>query len=265
MKLQGLKPRHFCLDVQGNTVSEQRKPAEEYLVVRHRPGDRLRRTALLLLFMVIAAIAGYAAGMAEGGSGLSSAEESNRVLENELAQLQEEHRRVRQQWINLERGRTIDEQALNEARKAIVGLETQIASLQSDLTFYKNIMAPSETSKGLQVDNVSLLQSRDQGRYDFKLVLTQMGNNKSHISGLVAVNVIGMSNEEKEVIALRDLSEDITDLGVKFRFRYFQDVEASLKLPEGFEPLEIQVVAQAEGRKASQAERTFNWNDITEN
>ena len=246
-------------------MSEQRKPAEEYVVIRHRPGYRLRRTAILLIFAVVAAIAGYATGLAQGGFRFSSAEESNQVLEDEVEALREDYRKARQQLINLERGRVIDEQALNQARKTIVELETRIVSLQSDLTFYKNIMAPSETSKGLQVDSFTLVPTRNQDSYDFKLVLTQVGNNKSYISGVVAVNVIGLRDEEKEVIALRDLSEDIADLGVKFRFRYFQDVEGSLKLPEEFEPLEIQVVAQAEGRKSSQAERTFNWDDLTEN
>ncbi len=246
-------------------MSEQRKPAEEYVVIRHRPGYRLRRTAILLVFTVVAAIAGYAAGLAQGGFRFSSAEESNQVLEDEVEALREDYRKARQQLINLERGRVIDEQALNQARKTIVELETRIVSLQSDLTFYKNIMAPSETSKGLQVDSFTLVPARNRDSYDFKLVLTQVGNNKSYISGVVAVNVIGLRDEEKEVIALRDLSEDIADLGVKFRFRYFQDVEGSLKLPEEFEPLEIQVVAQAEGRKSSQAERTFNWDDLTEN
>ena len=183
----------------------------------------------------------------------------------QVEKLRDDYRKARQQLINLERGQAIDEQALNQARKTIVDLETRIVSLQSDLTFYKNIMAPSETSKGLQVDSFSLVRARNQDSYDFKLVLTQVGNNKSYISGVVAVNVIGLRDEEKEVIALRDLSEDIADLGVKFRFRYFQDVEGSLKLPEEFEPLEVQVVAQAEGRKSSQAERTFNWDDLTEN
>lgn len=246
-------------------MSEQRKPAEEYVVIRHRPGYRLRRTAILLVFTVVAAIAGYATGLAQGGFRFSSAEESNQVLEDEVEALREDYRKARQQLINLERGRVIDEQALNQARKTIVELETRIVSLQSDLTFYKNIMAPSETSKGLQVDSFTLVPARNGDSYDFKLVLTQVGNNKSYISGVVAVNVIGLRDEEKEVIALRDLSEDIADLGVKFRFRYFQDVEGSLKLPEEFEPLEIQVVAQAEGRKSSQAERTFNWDDLTEN
>lgn len=246
-------------------MSEQRKPAEEYVVIRHRPGYRLRRTAILLVFTVVAAIAGYATGLAQDGFRFSSAEESNQVLEDEVEALREDYRKARQQLINLERGRVIDEQALNQARKTIVELETRIVSLQSDLTFYKNIMAPSETSKGLQVDSFTLVPARNSDSYDFKLVLTQVGNNKSYISGVVAVNVIGLRDEEKEVIALRDLSEDIADLGVKFRFRYFQDVEGSLKLPEEFEPLEIQVVAQAEGRKSSQAERTFNWDDLTEN
>ena len=246
-------------------MSEQRKPAEEYVVIRHRPGYRLRRTVILLVFTVVAAMVGYATGLAQSGFRFSSAEESNQVLENEVQKLRDDYRKARQQLINLERGRAIDEQALNQARKTIVDLETRIGSLQSDLTFYKNIMAPSETSKGLQVDSFTLVRARNQDNYDFKLVLTQVGNNKSYISGVVAVNVIGLRDEEKEVIALRDLSEDIADLGVKFRFRYFQDVEGSLKLPEEFEPLEVQVVAQAEGRKSSQAERTFNWDDLTEN
>lgn len=246
-------------------MSEQRKPAEEYVVVRHRPGQRLRRTAILLVFTLVAGIAGYATGLAQGGFRFSSAEQSNRALEEEVEALREDYREARQQLINLERGRAIDEQALNQARRAIVDLETRIVSLQSDLTFYKNIMAPSETSKGLQVDSFSLEPDPGRGTYDFKLVLTQVGNNKSYISGVVAVNVIGLKNEEKEVIALRDLSDEIEDLGVKFRFRYFQDVEGSLVLPENFEPIEVQVVAQAEGRKSSQAERTFRWDELTEN
>lgn len=246
-------------------MSEERKPAEEYVVIRHRPGYRLRRSAILLVFTIVAAVAGYVTGLSQGGFRFSSVEASNEILEAELETLRDNYTEARQQVINLERGRAIDEQALDQARTSIVALETRIASLKSDLTFYKNIMAPSETSKGLQVDSFTLGSDRQPRAYDFKFVLTQVGNNKSYIAGLVAVNVIGLRDEEREVIALRDLSEEIEDLGVKFRFRYFQDVEGTLVLPEDFEPLEIQVVAQAEGQKSSQAERTFDWDDLTEN
>jgi|TARA_R110000851_G_scaffold286273_1_gene440154 uncharacterized protein DUF6776 len=246
-------------------VSEHRKPAEEYVVIRHRPGYRLRRSLILLTFSILAAVLGYVTGMAQGGFRFSTAEESRDLLEEQVEDLREQNREASQQLVNLERGRTIDAQALNQARRSIVDLETRIASLKADLTFYKNIMAPSETSKGLQVDRFAMQQGREDDTYGFKLVLTQIGDNKSYISGVVAVNVIGMRNGDKEVIALRDLSDDIDDLGVKFRFRYFQDVEGLLRVPDGFKPVELQVVARAEGRKSSQAERTFDWDELTEN
>ncbi|HLT14322.1 MAG TPA: DUF6776 family protein [Marinobacter sp.] len=246
-------------------MSDTRKPAEEYVVIRHRPGYRLRRTVILLTFTLVAAVAGYLAGMAQGGFRFSSAEESNDQLVQEVDDLREQYRKARQNLVNLDRGRAIDEQALREARNAIVDLETRISELEADLTFYRNIMAPSETSKGLQVDSFTLVPARKNGTFGFKMVLTQVGNNNRYVAGLVAVNVIGTLGGEKEVIALRDLSEDIEDLGIKFRFRYFQDIEGSLSLPDKFEPLEIQVVAQAEGQKASQAERTFDWQQLTEN
>ncbi|MBR9872418.1 MAG: hypothetical protein GYB26_14885 [Gammaproteobacteria bacterium] len=246
-------------------MSETPKPSEEYVVIRHRRGYRLRRTLILLGFTIVAAISGYMAGMAQGGFRFTSAEETKDMLVNEVDGLREQYRSARQNMINLERGRAIDEQALRDARNAIVELETRISELEADLTFYRNIMAPTEVSKGLQVDSFTLVPGRDDGSYSFKIVLTQVGNNNRYLSGLVAVNVIGHIDGEKQVIALRDLSEEIDDLGVKFKFRYFQDIEGSLSLPEKFEPLEIQVVAQAGGRKAAQAESTFDWEQLTGN
>ena len=245
-------------------MSEPRKPAEEYVVIRHRPGHRLRRIAVLLVVALLAAVGGYVAGLAKGGGQLSSVAASTEQLTAEVDELRSQYRQARQSVVNLERGRLIDEHALREARNTMVRLETRIAELEADLTFYRNIMAPSEAAKGLQVDRFTLLPGRDNREFGFKLVLTQAGDNKSYISGVVAVNVIGNLDGEKEVIALRDLSEQINELGVAFRFRYFQDIEGKLTLPEHFEPLEIQVVAQAQGRKAAQAERTFNWQQIAE-
>lgn len=246
-------------------MSESRRPAEEYVVVRHRPGRRIRRTLILLMFSISSAVLGYVTGMAQDGFQRSTVDETGGRLQVQVEQLREQNRQMTQRLVHLERGQTIDAQALKQARRTIVDLETQIASLQSDLTFYKNIMAPSQTSEGLQVDSLTVSRSGQSGRYDFKLVLTQIGDNSRYIDGVVAVNVIGGRDGEQEVMALRDLSEDIEELGIRFRFRYFQDIEGLLQLPEGFKPQEIQVVARPEGSGSSQAERTFGWDELTEN
>ena len=245
-------------------MADNRK-AGEYVVIRHRPGYRLRRTLILLVFSVVSAVGGYFIGTREDGFRLSNLSEARDYLRGELEGVRERQTGMQQKLISLERGRTIDQQALNQARRTIAALETKISSLETDLTFYKNIMAPSETSKGLQVDRFNLQAAREDRTFGFKLVLTQIGDNKNYISGMVAINVIGMRDGERELVALRDLSEDIDDLGVKFRFRYFQDVEGRMILPPDFEPVEIQVVAQAQGPKSTHAERTFDWRKLTEN
>lgn len=246
-------------------MSESRKPAKEYVVVRHRRGRRLRRTSILLAFSLAFATLGYTIGMAQGGFRFSTVLQTRESLRSELDAVRQNYTEARQSLINLERGRSIDEQALARARRTIADLETEIADLKADLTFYRNIMAPSEVSDGLQVDRLQLRASRQDDGYGFRLVLTQVGDNNSYIAGVVAVNIIGTRRGEKEVIALRDLSDDVEDLGVKFRFRFFQDIEGYLRVPDDFEPLEVQVVAQAQGRKSSQAERTFEWAQLTEN
>lgn len=246
-------------------MAETRNPQEEFVIVPKRRKPRLYRVVGVFLLCALSALVGYGVGWSQGGYRIDDVAQSRPSLARELAEVKAEYDQVRQEKVRLERAQAIDEQALNTARNTIAELEGSIANLEADLTFYRNIMAPSEVSKGLQVDQLSLRDARGEGRYDFKLVLTQVGDNKSYISGVVAVNIIGAQEGEQEVIPLRDLSEDVEDLGVRFRFRYFQDVEGTLALPDDFEPYEVQVVAKAEGSKASQAERTFDWRQLTEN
>lgn len=244
---------------------ETRNPQEEFVIVPRRQRPRPFRIIGVLLLCLLSGVVGYGVGWSQSGNRIADVVQTRPSLARELAEVSDEYDEVRQRMVQLERGRAIDEQALKAARDTISELEGNIASLESDLTFYRNIMAPSEVSQGLQVDQLAVRDVRGEGHYDFKLVLTQVGDNKSYISGVVAVNIIGERNGEQEVIPLRDLSEDVEDLGVRFRFRYFQDVEGMLVLPEDFEPYEVQVVAKAEGNKASQAERTFEWGQLTRN
>lgn len=247
-------------------MSRESKP--EYIVVRYQPGRRWWHLAVLLLCTVVAAAGGYvlgqAQGQAQGDFRVSSIQNSRNSQLEAVQSLKSRLTETQQEVVNFERGRSIDAEALNQARRSIVELETIIMSLQADLTFYKNIMAPSDVSRGLQVDQLTVRSSPNEEHFLFKLVLTQVGDNKNFIAGVVVVNIIGQRGDEKEIIALRDLSPDVEDLGVKFRFRYFQDIEGRVLLPEGFEPIEVQVVAQSQGHKPTQSEKTFEWRKVTE-
>jgi hypothetical protein len=46
---------------------------------------------------------------------------------------------------------------------------------------------------------------------------------------------------------------------IRFRFRYFQNIDGELTIPSDFTPMEIMVVANATGANKRRLERRFDW------
>lgn len=235
----------------------------EATVISRHP---VRRFFVVLLVLGAAIGLGFWAGVQHGADNeharWADVEIERDRLAGSLAALQKQYRQSRQQRVSLERGRAIDAQALNQAQQSIVELETRNAALRSDLAFYKNIMAPASIAKGLQIDRLNLSENPD-GSFEFRLALTQAGNNQRYQLGLVTISFIGQIDGSARVLALHELSPQFNDTGVKFRFRYFQNVKGTLTLPERFEPLEVVVAARPGSGDAGKVERTFSWNALT--
>lgn len=236
----------------------------EYIVVRFKPGYRFRRFLILLAFSVVAMAAGFAVGMMQNRYRYLDAEQTSAALKTEMAKLQSSSDQMDQRIVDLQRGHSIDQQSLEQARHTIEGLQTQVNRLKADVTFYRNIMAPSSGNTGLQVQRLDVHSAPGDAHFAYRLVLAQVGDNRDDIHGVVAVNLIGTHDGKKEVMPLRDLSTSVDQLGIPFKFRYFQDIDGELVLPADFSPDEVQVVAQAQGHDSARIERTFQWRKLTE-
>ena len=185
-------------------------------------------------------------------------EQNARQLQNQLDNANERVLGLDQQVTGLKRSRAIDEAAKLNIQTTIQELEGKIVQLNEDLAFYKNIMAPGANHRGLKIQKLELQPGREARVFKYKLVLTQVADNSNYISGVVAVNLIGTRNNVSELLSLRDVG-GTKDLGLKFRFRYFQDIQGELTLPSDFQVSQVQVVAQARGKKTAKIERTFEW------
>lgn len=237
---------------------------DKLILVKHVPGARRKRLVYTLTAVFISAAIAYLLGYAVAGAKLDNAISSLQRLSSEHQMLKKEEQQLRQTVANLESGRAIDEQAKQQIQDTISGLRSTVARLEKDVSFYKNIMAPSDNAKGLQVQNAEIEETSEDRRYAYKIVLAQVADNKNYVSGVVAINLIGSNGGTQEVIPLRDVSER-EELGIKFRFRYFQNIEGELTLPADFIPASIQVVAQSKGKTASRIEQSFDWGTLTAN
>jgi hypothetical protein len=234
------------------------KANEKLVLVQHRPGYGRRLTIFITLCILIAAIAAYYAGAFSMRFSHDQAIERLAALSKEYSVQQSLNEELRQSVANLERSKAINTRAKNEIQTTISELKGEISQLQKDVSFYKEIMAPSDNNKGLQVQIVELSAGSENKRYAYKIVLAQVASNRQYVSGVAAVNLIGTRDGEQEILPLRDVSE-VEELGINFRFRYFQNFEGELILPESFEPQQLQVVAQSKGKNASRVEKSVVW------
>jgi hypothetical protein len=79
------------------------------------------------------------------------------------------------------------------------------------------------------------------------------------VSGDVAVTVEGSEGGEARTYALAELLPADAESGWPFSFRYFQDFDRQLVLPDGFTPERIRVEVRSRTRSISSIEESYAW------
>ena len=232
---------------------------EHLVVVSYDPWTRFFKRLFVLILIAALGGTGYLYGRFEAAQIQSQAIAERDQLKEELQMARDEMSSYSQRVIMLEKGGEVDRRSTEGLRQNLVDLRTQIATLQEEVAFYKGIMAPSTTRQDLRIQKVDIEPTLEQRRYRYKVVVTQVGTNQRFVSGLAAVNITGVLDGKQVIYGLRDVSEDVQDYGIKYRFRYFQEIVGDLVLPEGFTAESVEVVLQSNGSKANRVEQTFPW------
>ena len=223
---------------------------ENMVINRKRVSGRLYFVALLLLTLIPAA---YYLGLQRAGElreiGLmaESLADDNLLLKRELA--------------DLRLAKKVDGGTGEQLRQTIKNLRDQAGESYEELSFYRGLMAPSENQKGLRIEKLSLEESVDANRVEFRLMLTQMADRRDWVQGKVSIDVIGQAKGEEQVLSLTDFGLDGA-YPISFRFRYFQDFTGVLDMPPAFIPEEVLVTAESSGKKGKRLQRRFSWNEL---
>lgn len=233
---------------------------QDRLIISHyKPWDRAKHLFYFALCVVAVALGSYFAGLYGSMDIIQSLRSERDALQASLNDAEVNLASLNQKVSVLEKGGEVDRQASEGVRQTVKDLKNQIATLQEEVAFYKGTLTPSSTDKGLRVSKMEVTALEVPGRFRYSVTLAQVTDNSSYIAGLAAISVLGVRNGERVSIALRDLDPSVSELGVKFRFRYFQEVAGEIAIPEQFKPEQLQVVLQASGNKVQRVEQTTDW------
>ncbi|MEH6348079.1 MAG: DUF6776 family protein [Bermanella sp.] len=232
---------------------------DKLVVVSYDPWSQFWRRLLLLILVVVLGGASYVYGRLESREIQAKAIAERDQLLGDLKVAQEKVASFGNRVSYLEKSGDVGRISTESLRQNMVDLHEQIATLQEEVAFYKGIMAPSTRKHDLRIQKMEIVKALEKNRFRYKLVVTQVGTNQTYISGLAALNVKGIENGKQKIYGLRDISDDVQDYGIKFKFRYFQEIAGDLVLPVGFTPELVEVVLQSKGTKAGRVTQTTPW------
>jgi len=141
----------------------------------------------------------------------------------------------------------------------LVGLREINAQLEEDVLFYRQIMSPENDESGLAIGQLDLSATEEENRIRYHIELKQLANNENVISGYANVNILGMQEGSEVSFPLRSIAVDENQLDIRLQFRYFQNIEGELIIPENFVPETVQILAVAQGENAKTVQKNFVW------
>ena len=233
---------------------------ERMVVVPYRPGWRIFFITALIAGAVISALGGFVYGHYQTLLTQETAQAGHAELERELESVQLENSDLNRQIAILDRSSVMDQHANREVQETISGLRDRVAELEQDIVYYRGVVAEEIEDTGLIISRLDIDGTNDPRIYNYKLVVRQRdADGDTYLLGHVNVSLLGRQNDKLVIIPLRDISAEQDELDIRLRFRYFQNIEGELALPEGFEPERVQIAAVETAPIEKTLDQDFDW------
>lgn len=200
----------------------------------------------------------YEWGRVDGGYSKLGEIERRRGLMTKIEALEENNEKLRADVAAVELARSVDRKAYADVEKNLADLQAQVLKHREELTFYRGIVSPEDGIGGLKVQRFQIAQGSAPNNFQLRLVLVQSMRQDAVASGSASIVIEGVRDGKPVQLALSEVGGTTRADGlVPFQFRYFQNIEQDIVLPEGFEPRAVTLEVRS-GKRAPVRE-SYPW------
>lgn len=215
----------------------------------------------LLLVPVLVAAAGWGAylyGRAQAGFEAGSAQERIASLESQVESLETERAELYQRMAALERSSQIDQEAARTVRDEIKEMQDERLDMEEELIFLRGIVSNKRAGKGsLRVQELRLEPvNGNEVRYTF--TVSHVLEDLKQATGNIWITIDGVQDGKAKSLPLKEVTEDNVE-SLKMRFKHFQKVDGTVRLPQDFIASSITIDIKPDGKKLSPLTQTFKW------
>ena len=155
-----------------------------------------------------------------------------------------------------------DQQTLNELRNHLTDQAADIAALEDMLAFYRGVLAPEEGDTPVVLRDPELVFTGQARRWQFTMVIHRGEAGESVYRGQLGLRIRGQGPGEATFVSVSEVDSADDSSVFRLRFRYLQQLQVVISLPEGFVPETIESVVTLTGPVRKTAQRSDRWQDL---
>ena len=174
--------------------------------------------------------------------------------------LQTEADQLQQRITTLSRSDQISREANRDLQGTLAERDEEIAGLRADVAFYERLVGSTSQRRGLTVHALRM-QPQNDTAWHFTTTLTQNLNRGAVSTGQLTLTIEGTRAGRLEKLAWAELRQQPEAPGLGYSFKYFQQVEGDVFLPQGFAP--VRVAVRLAPQTGAAIEQSFTWADAT--
>jgi len=190
------------------------------------------------------------------------------IRANHRIDILQEELQVQRDLLDEERSRsTVAEREADVVRRANALLresererQDEIANLQADLEFYRRLGGASGSQGPLTVHYLELQPTQSPRVFRVIISLTQNLRWAASTSGSVQMSVDGISKGIAAHLTYKQILAE-SDKPLSFQFKYFQQLEQFITLPEDFEPSRLTIRLKSNSLKTP-VEQSWEWDSL---
>lgn len=218
----------------------------------------MTRAVLAALIAVFAYLV-FEFGRIQANYNIVDAAKERQIYEDRIEGLEEDVAGLRQEVALLETHRDIDREAYQDVEKSLMTLQEKIQEQTDAIAFYRGIVSPADGTAGLRVQDLKLSRGDTERAYHVRLVLVQSLKHDRKVSGDVRLTVDGEQGGTAATYEYSQLLPAESNGSWPFSFRYFQDFDREIILPDGFTPQKITIAVRSKTRSIASIEKSYSW------
>ena len=167
--------------------------------------------------------------------------------------------------LHLERKYLLEKESCQLIQSDINSEQKRILALEKELDFYKGIVSPTQKRESIYLHTLEIkpykptTNGTDKDKnslFKYHFIIAQKVKKRNYTKGLITIYIKGKQNNESVKLSLNSLideqkeKKEVNEKGFKYSFKYFQEYNGIMRLPEGMIPHSIDIIIDSKKKKS---------------